>query len=345
MAAKSQKTRKRRGSDRVTMKDVAELAGVAPITVSRVLSGNAYASPAIRETVMDAVKKLGYVPNRIAGGLASACAPVVPILVPALQNAVFADMIMGVQDHLQNHGMDTLIGNTLYSRQKEEQLVSTFLGWSPRAIMITGGDHTQTTMELLSKAGIPVVELMELVQNPLGLNVGISHFQAGYDMTAWLVDRGYEDVAFMGTLPDRDLRAYKRMQGFKAALRDRGLKNDKVLFQDKGATFRAGAELCDVYLEHRRSIRAIFCSNDVLAVGLLMECRRRNIDVPGQLAITGFNDLPVTEAVHPRLTTVHVPRYEIGKRASSMLLDQLAGKKISEPACDVGYQIVQRESA
>ncbi|QJT08788.1 LacI family DNA-binding transcriptional regulator [Oceanidesulfovibrio marinus] len=345
MTETPQKKRKRRGSGRVTMKDVAKLSGVAPITVSRVLSGSDYASPAARDAVMAAVRELGYVPNRMAGGLASVHAPVVPILVPALRNAVFSDIIMGAQEHFFEHGLETLIGNTLYSISKEEHLTRTFLGWSPPAIMITGGTHSQATRDLLSSIEIPVIELMELVEKPLGINVGLSHAGAGYDMTSVLIERGYEDIAFLGTMPDRDLRALKRMEGYQKALRDNGLRGDGfVQFYDQPSTFQLAAQFADIYLENRAKIRAVFCANDVLAVGLLMECQRRGIAVPGELAIAGFNDLSIAESVHPRLTTVHVPRYEMGTKAASMLVEVLSGETLESPIYNVGYEIIERES-
>ena len=326
------------------MKDVANLSGVAPITVSRVLSGSDYASPAARDAVMAAVRELGYVPNRVAGSLASVQSPVVPLLVPALRNAVFTNIIIGVQEVLFEHGLETLFGNTLYSLSQEEDLVRTFLGWSPRAIVTTGGAHSQGTRDLLSSIDIPVIEIMELVDEPLGINVGISHVDAAYDMTSVLIEKGYEDIAFLGTMPDKDLRAASRMHGFQKAMQDKCGKDGFVHFYDDPPAYMIGAKFADIYLENKSKIRAVFCSNDVLAVGLLMECQRRGIHVPGELAIAGFQDLSIAECVHPRLTTVQIPLHGMGRKAASVIVDVLAGKKLESTVYDVGYTVVERES-
>ena len=173
----------------MTLKHVAERAGVSPITVSRVINTPDAVSEALRLKVCRAVEELGYLPNRVAGALASAESRVVPVIVPSLSNAVFIEVIQGVQDVLEVAGYQLLLGNTQYDLEREQALAATLLGWSPAGVIIAGLRHSDRTRAMLQAWRRPVVEVMEYGTRPIDMNVGLSHYKAGDSMGEHLVGR------------------------------------------------------------------------------------------------------------------------------------------------------------
>ena len=335
--------RVRRRSGRATMRDVADRAGVGAITVSRFFTDPSTVSASLATRIEQAVRELGYVPNRIAGGLASAGARVIPVIVPSLANAVYANIIQGIHDVLIPQGYQILLGPTGFSLAEEEALVTTSLGWSPQGIILTGVDHTPHARRLLLSARIPIVETMELGESPLDINVGFSHVQAGYAMTERLITLGYRHIAFAGARLDQDVRAMRRCEGYLAALRRHKLPTDLVLRFPTPTKYEQGAKALEWLLVQRPQIDAVFCHHDVLAVGVLLECQRKNVEVPRRLAVAGFNGLDISAAVIPRLTTVVSPRYRIGQLAAELLLRRLKGEAVDRRV-DVGFEIIERES-
>ncbi len=330
---------------RVTMKTVAKLAGVAPITVSRFLSDATKVSVALRDKIQRAIDELDYIPNRMAGGLSSASAPVVPIIVPDLRNAVFADIILGVQETLLMNNLQVFIGNTNYSLQKEEQLISAFMEWSPKALIITGMTHSEKSQKLLTTVGIPVVELMDLSRRPIDMCVGFSDFEAAEQLTVWLIKRGYHRIAFLGAMLDQDTRAHMRLKGYRSALKKANLGPGKQITLSQPTALTINAPSFKWLQDPDNRPEAVFCASDILAAGLIFECQRLGISIPDDLAVVGFHNLPISEAINPGLTTVKTPRYEIGRKAAELILDRIADRNIKDPTFDLGYDIIVRQSA
>ncbi len=325
------------------MEAVARHAGVGTMTVSRFFASPEAVSAELRQRIDQAVRALDYVPNRIAGGLASARSRAIPVLVPSLANAVYADIIQGVHDVLMPAGYHLLLANTGFSLAEEEALIATFLGWSPHGVILTGIDHTPAARSMLASARIPVVETMELGKTSIDANVGFSHREAGRAMTERLLARGYRHMAFAGARMDQDVRARRRCQGHQEALRRHGVSADRVCNLSGPTKYDQGAEVVDWLLRQRPVIDAICCHHDVLAVGVLLECQRRGLAVPDRLAITGFNGLDIAAAMTPRVTTVISPRHRIGQEAGRLLLRRLEGKA-GERRIDVGFSIAERET-
>ena len=339
------RNRNRNRKNRVTVKDVAERAGVGTMTVSRALRAPGSVSDKLRRRIDQAVADLGYVPNRLAGGLASSRTRTVPVIIPSLSNAVFPDIVEGISEVLQQHDLQILLGNTHYSLADEEALVSTFLSWSPDGVIITGLEHSERTRRMLAAAGIPVVEMVEWGEKAIDMSVGLSHSAAGQAMGEYLIAQGYRRIAFVGPQMDRDVRAAKRLDGLNAAFAKTGVEPGPVLSLDRPSTVRAGGDALARLLAVTPDIDAVFFANDDLAVGGLLECQRRGIGVPGDLAIAGFNGLEFSGEVTPRLTTILTPRRDIGRRAAGMLVARLAGHLVAEPCVDVGFTLLKRESA
>ncbi|MDL2357825.1 MAG: LacI family DNA-binding transcriptional regulator, partial [Pseudomonadota bacterium] len=201
------KSPKSRASGRVTLAEVAALAGVATMTASRAISQPDRVSEALRLRVEQAVAQLGYVANGAARALASAHSNVIVVLVPSLSNAVFTAVLAGIQDALDADDYQILIGNTRYSDAEEEKLLGTYLQAHPDGILLSGLTHSKRVQQMLATSQVPVVSMMDLASAPDQLSVGFSQSQAGYTMTRYLLDKGYTRIGFMGAqLDERTLK-------------------------------------------------------------------------------------------------------------------------------------------
>ena len=338
------KTPTGRASGRITLAEVAARAGVATMTASRALSQPDLVSPALRLRVEVAAAELGYVPNRAARTLASAHSNVIVVLVPSLSNAVFSAVLGGIEDALDADNYQILIGNTRYSDAEEEKLLGIYLQSNPDGILLSGLTHSKRVTQMLDASRVPIVSMMDLARETGQFSVGFSQQQAGYTMTRYLIDKGHTKIGFMGAQLDE--RTLKRAKGYRTAMQEAGLYEARleVMVADP-STIALGAELLGRMLAGTPDCDAIFCCNDDLAHGAIYQCQRRGIDVPRQLAICGFNDLPASAWMNPSVTTIATPRYRIGFEAASLLRSVIRGETPAVPQIDLGFTLMARESA
>jgi LacI family gluconate utilization system Gnt-I transcriptional repressor len=325
----------------VRMEDVARAAGVSTITVSRALNTPDKVAPATLRAVRAAIGRLRYLPNLTAGSLASNRSRIVAVIVPTIANSIFSDTIDGLAQSLAAHRYQLLVGQTGYRQEEETALVAAFLGRRVDGLVLTGVAHARGVRSRLQRAGIPVVETWDLTTRPIDMIAGFSNSAAGRAAARYLVAKGYRSLAFIGGADDR---SGKRLAGFRAGARESGAKDVPAVLLPGSASAADGAVALTGLLA-RRAPRALFCSNDMLAAGVLFECARRRIAVPDQLAVMGFADLPIAAAIVPALTSVRVRSTEIGQRAAELLLRRLAGDTVRERIVDLGFEVVERASA
>jgi LacI family gluconate utilization system Gnt-I transcriptional repressor len=337
-------TLRNRTSGRVTLAEVAARAGVGTMTVSRVINQPELVSAALRTRIEEAIAELGYIPNRAARALVSAQSKVIVVLVPSLSNAVFTDVLAGVQDALGRDGYQILIGNTLYSDAEEEKLLGIYMQSNPDGVLLSGLTHSKQVTHMLATSKLPVVSMMDLASEPDVMSVGFSQLEAGYTMTRYLIDKGYKRIGFMGA--QRDERTLKRAEGYRRAQREAGLYDAQLeVMVGDPSSLALGSELLGRMLSVTPDCDAIFCCNDDLAQGAIFQCQRRGIAVPGRLAICGFNDLPVSAWMNPSVTTIATPRYRIGYEAAQLLRAVIQGEKPAVTRIDLGFTLMARESA
>lgn len=330
---------------KVTLKDVAALVGVSEMTASRALRQHRDVSETTRLKVLEAVKALGYVPNRAASMLSSRSSRIIPMIVPSLRNTVFLDVIAGAQEVIDGQGYQMMLLNSQYSPEKEMEAVSTVLAWSPAALILSGVDHAPGTHELLRGVDFPVIETMDIADDAIDICVGFSHYRAGSDMAHYMLGKGYRSFAFCGSRMEADIRGMKRYRGFRRALAEKGLGEPKFLDLEHRFEDLARGRGFEEILEECGGLDCIYFSNDDLAVGALLTCRRLGIDVPDRIALAGFNDLAVGRLTVPGLTTSRAPRYEIGLAAARCAMDGIEGREIESRTIDLGCELVPRESA
>jgi LacI family transcriptional regulator, gluconate utilization system Gnt-I transcriptional repressor len=347
MASESDSTRpkakSRRASGRPTLSDVADLAGVGPITVSRALREPSRVSPELRERIDAAVKKLGYVLNPNARALASVRSDVIGVLIPSMTNNVFADVVRGIHDGLGGSTLQIQFGNTHYSAEEEERLLTVFLSQHPSALIVSGIDQSPGARRLLDNAGCPVVQIMEVGDDPVDMMIGFSHFDGGKAVARHLIETGRRRIAFLGARMDP--RSNRRLAGYSEAMTEAGLFDERLVNTTrKPSSVTMGSELFAGALQRIPNLDGVVCNNDDLALGVLFACHREAIDVPRQVGIAGFNDHEMMAAAYPSITSLRTPRYEIGRRAVTMALAEIAGEASDERVFDLGFELKIRES-
>ena len=333
--------RARRGSGAVTLHDVARLAGVAPITASRALNTPELVSAEVRHRVADAIARTGYVPNRLAGGLASSRSRLVAAIVPTITGPTFPQTIQALTESLARHGYQLMLGQSGYHADREDALLEAIIGRRPDGIVLTGILHAAQGRKRLLSAGIPVVETWDFTATPIDMLVGFSHEAVGRAVAQFLHAKGRRRLALIA---GDDERARRRSDAFVVAARALDLGDPRAIVVPAPTTFRSGRSALTQLLRDPPAdgIDAVFCSSDQLALGVLEEARVAGVRVPGQLAVVGFGDLDFAADTTPPLTTVRIDAAAIGQTAADFLVERAQGRPVTSPIVDIGFSIVER---
>jgi LacI family gluconate utilization system Gnt-I transcriptional repressor len=333
--------RTRRGSGAVTLHDVAKIAGVAPITASRALNTPSQVSADVLKRVTEAVSRTGYVRNSLAGGLASTRSRLVAAVVPTISGPVFLQTVQSLTEALAEQGYQLMLGQSGYTNSREDALLEAIIARRPDGIVLTGIMHSAEGRRRLLAAGIPVVETWDLTPTPLDMLVGFSHADVGRAVADFLHAKGRRRLAMVAGDDERSMR---RQQAFQEAAGANGLREIPVMHVAAPTTLKSGRAALAELLGRAPDIDALFCSSDLLALGVLIEAQSRGITVPGQLAVIGFGDLDFSADLHPALSTVRIDGTAIGRQAARFIVDRAEGRAPAQHVIDIGFSIVERNS-
>ena len=309
----------------LTLRDVSEASGVSEMTVSRVLRNRGDVSEKTRSRVLDAARALGYVPNKIAGALASQRVNLVAVIIPSMSNLVFPEVMMGISSVLDDTPLQPVVGLSHYRPEREEAVLYEMLSWRPSGIILAGLEHTDAARAMLANAGIPVVEIMDADGDPVDAMVGISHRRAGRLMGEEIVKSGYKRVAFLGTKMPLDHRARKRFEGFTQALGKAGIEMADKEFYAGGSALVKGREMTEAVLTRSPDIDFLYYSNDMIAAGGLLYCLDKGYDIPNSLGLAGFNNVNLLKGLPRMLATMDACRFEIGTKAAEIVAARALG--------------------
>ncbi|SCZ49381.1 transcriptional regulator, LacI family [Epibacterium ulvae] len=307
----------------LTLRDVSEATGVSEMTVSRVLRNRGDVSEKTRQKVLIAAKELGYVPNKIAGALASSRVNLVAVIIPSLSNMVFPEVMTGINRVLENTELQPVVGVTDYQPEKEEKVLYEMLSWRPSGVIIAGLEHTDAARAMLNASGIPVVEIMDTDGKPVDAMVGISHRRAGREMAKAILKAGYRHIGFMGTKMPLDHRARKRFEGLTEGLAKEGVEIEDRAFYSGGSALAKGREMTKDMLERSPDLDFLYYSNDMIGAGGLLYLMEQGVDIPGQIGLAGFNGVELLDGLPRRLATMDACRQEIGRKAAELIASQL----------------------
>jgi LacI family gluconate utilization system Gnt-I transcriptional repressor len=293
--------------------------------------------------VLRAVQKIGYMPNGIAANLASNRSSVVGQIVPSIQNSLYADTVKGTADVLRTAGLHLLLADSGYSLEEEEALIGALLAQRVSGLILHNTDHTPRALQMMRRAGVPVIETGDVPREPIDMVVSYSNAEAAKAMTLHLAARGYRHIGFVSLDTRINRRASERQRGYFAGLKAAGLKKDPRLVSEVGPGLTSGAHAMVDMMTRMPGVDAIFFAGDVLALGALFEAQRRGWKVPGRTAIAGFDDLDILQHTVPRVTCLRLPRLEIGRRGAEALLERMRGTA-GPVRIDLGFEVIQRES-
>lgn len=327
----------------ISLQQVADLAGVAPVTVSRVLNTPDKVAPLTRAKVERAMERLGYVPDLVASSLASRKSRIVALLVPTLSHPMVDSAIQGLAAVLRPIDYHVIIAETGYDAPNSPSFVTAMLGRRPEAIVVLGPVRDPKARRLLQASGVLVIQIWDLPHDqPIGRTIGFDNHAAAHAMVEHLIGRGYRQLGFFGVIGDE--RVHARRAAFRACLAAHAMTPS---FATVLGSFNPFYDATDDFLrlmDAHPQTDAVFCDTDTSAQTALFACLRRGWKVPERIAVAGFGDFPLSARLVPSLTSIRIHPHDMGRRAGEVIVGHLGGEKVDPVIEDLGFEIVARES-
>lgn len=308
----------------VTLRDLAQAAGVSMMTASRAVRGVDGVSEATRQRILALATQLDYVPNSVAQALTTARSRMIGISLPTLFNEVFADVLLGMRRTFAQAGYTCIVDTSDYSNEREASWVDRILRWRPAALILTGTTHGDGLRHRLRDEHVSTMEIWDVVDDPIDLCVGIDHYRCGKDLGAFALSRGYRRMCFVGVPEGRDRRADLRVQGVADALHQGLARPLRRYAAHTDSDFLAGA-LGTELVDFSDPPDLIFYLNDHLAFGGIQALARRGLSVPEDIGVIGFNGLGLNKVLVKPITTMVTPRRDMGLIAAQALLARFNG--------------------
>ena len=321
--------------------DVAKLAGVSPATVSRFINKSGFVAEATAERIGAAIAELDYVPNLAAGSLVTRRSRLVAVLVPVLAQSLFNGTVQSLIAALSRAGFTPILGLTGFEQEETLRLTDAMLSRRPDAFILTGV-ISEVARQRLRKARVTVIETWDLPDDPIDIAIGFSHRSVGQAIAEYLIHRGYLRPFIVTT---RRTRSTARREGFMSAWPAEKAGDIQETEVESPATFSQARRVFREWLHASPRPDVIVCGSDGLAQGLAVEALAAGIAVPDQLAIVGFGDIGVAADMRPSLTTIGIDGEKIGEEAARILIARENGQEVPERVIDVGFRLIERESA
>ncbi|WP_421617621.1 catabolite control protein A [Brevibacillus sp. TJ4] len=328
----------------VTIYDVAREAGVSMATVSRVVNGNPNVKPLTRKKVLGAIERLGYRPNAVARGLASKKTTTVGVIIPDISSLFFSELARGIEDIATMYKYNIILCNSDQRLEKELQLINTLLEKQVDGLLFMGAEIKEDHLQALTSTSVPTVLAATRDADNKLPSVSIDHFQAAYDATKDLIERGHKRIAMItGPLTD-PLGGLMRFEGYKQALADAGIAMQEGLVASGNLFYESGLSTTKGFLQLKEPPTAIFAASDEMAIGAIHAVQDSGLNVPSDIEVIGHDNIRLTEMVRPRLTSVVQPMYDIGAVAMRLLTKYMNNEHVEEHVVLLPHRIEYRES-
>jgi DNA-binding LacI/PurR family transcriptional regulator len=309
---------------KLTMKNIAEMAGVSTTTVSRVFHSPQLVRSETVDRVLRISKEHKYIYNATAGDLSRKSSKVFGVLIPTAKNSIFGNSITAIQEAAQENGFSIMLGNTHYDRGIEKNLLERFQERQVAGLILTGFNLGQEPIiQELIEMGIPCVVIWEKLDNNMISYVGFDNFKAAFTMTEYLISLKHKRIGLLIGPFTKMGRVTKRLKGYKSALEKNGIPFEPSLVIERVPTLFDGKEAMGALLSLPDPPTAVFAASDWLAIGGLATIKERGLRVPDDISLAGFDDIDVAAYCDPPLTTMRVPAHEMGRLAIRVLLEMI----------------------
>jgi LacI family transcriptional regulator len=332
-----------------TIHDIARAANVSSATVSRVLSNSGYpVSKPLREKILSVAAELNYIPNMIGKQLKKNTSNTIGVIVPTIVNPFYSSVVFGIEEVARQNHFTVMACNTLQDPALEEEYIRTVLEKQVKGLIISSISSEKTLLKQAISLGLHVIAIDQNIEEDGISQIEFDYRKGGYLATKYLQEKGHRKIGYVTSRLDRPSR--KRIyQGYLEAMREAGLE---PLVEEAKAEegysavyeFDTGKRLTQQLLEHEDQPTAIFACNDMMAFGVIHELTRRGIDVPGQISVMGFDGIEVGQMIHPPLTTIKQPDYEMGKMACKMLVGRMNGEESHQFDVMLQPKLLERSS-
>lgn len=323
-----------------TLEDVARVAGLSAMTVSRALNNPSVVKEATVKKVQQAVEATGYIPNKLAGGLASNKSSLIAVVVPQINNGMFVETVEALSNTITQRGYHVLLSVSGFDQENEADIVSTLLSRRPDGIVLTGIHHCNKLKKILLNSSVPVVEIWDSTPTPIDMLVGLSHDKIGEKIGSLIAEKKPNKVGLIWT---NDERALKRGQGIEAILKQHDIPY-VYSYVPAPANVVSGRNGLAELLNKHDDIDVIACSTDTLAQGSIIEATFRGLAIPQDIAVIGFGDLDIAACNIPSITTINIDREGMGIKAATLLADKIEGIAIDDPIVNLEFSVKHRES-
>ncbi len=329
-----------------TLNDVAEAAGVSTATVSRCLNAPDKVVEATRIKVLDAVDRLGYSPNFGARAMVAKRTNTIGAIIPTMENAMFARGLQAFQEKLHAHGYTLLVASSSYQSEIEAAQIRSLVARGAEGLLLIGQDRPPEILKFLRTQRIPALATWVFAPGGDLPSVGFDNRAAMAEMTAEVLRLGHRNLGVISAFTNGNDRSSARVEGIRQAVQDANLPDTVLTIVETAYGVETGQAAMAELLSGDIRPTAVLCGNDVLAAGAMIEARARDLRVPDDISITGFDDLEMAQVVDPQLTTVHVPHREMGTTAAAALIEMVeaGGQSIAGSSQNLGTRIIHRGS-
>jgi LacI family transcriptional regulator len=334
---------KAKQTGKVTIVDVARESGVSYSTVSRVLNGFENVKESTRQRVLEAAERLGYVANLQARSLAGGRSQIIGLLVPTLDNGYITEIIRGIDEELAKSNYDLMLYTTHRHHGKESLYVNTISNGLTDGLILIVPLVPDVYLNELEQQNFPHVLIDQSNITGKSSVVDATNWQGAYDITQYLIKLGHKQIGFITGLMELSSSG-DRLEGYKAALNDYYLPFKEELVVKGDFWQDGGHDAAQILLDLPEIPTAIFAANDLMAFGVMDAVRERNLNIPEDISIAGFDDISHTLITHPKLTTVHQPLNQMGRVAVQMLLEHIENPERPPRRVTLATRLIIRDS-
>jgi LacI family transcriptional regulator, galactose operon repressor len=328
---------------KVTIREVARRAGVSTATVSRALNRPEKVRAMTRDRVLQVVRETHFVFDGIAASMISRRSRTIGLIIPTIMNSIYAASTQSIQRTAQAAGYTVLLGVSEFSPRQEAELAQRLLERRADGLILTGGNHHQGLIEKIRTNGVPFLITWKLMRDKDWPSVSFDNYKAARAAVEFLISLGHRRLGLVCGRTDINDRALDRRQAFEDCLNSHGLAVDPGLIYERDFEMEEGASAMSAMLDTPAPPTAVFCANDIQAIGALALCREKGLSVPGDISIIGFDDLPATSYTRPKLTTVRVPAHDMGRRAAEIMIASIE-RRIPLQSVELQTELIARET-